>query len=337
MVARDIVACESCIEGAFKCPECSGSGVASHISGQFKTIEKCPICMGMGYLECPLCYNFRINNIISRIKTKIKELFSSNNKEIQHLIFIFDNLCNYKKIKVHIDNAQKYSVMNRINRHDLYHVLHVTANAIELFQYMCLPKQSPPFRPSFSHSLSLEVILISAFCHDIKRSFSKNHASLGAIEIGRLINEFYENLTIKRSEEIISAIQSCVYYHSGEIKLLNNIEDTIITLADGLDCGQHRVQPFFDEKLELEDKFPMEYYSNIGIENVEFFKTNNHIVEFVFYLIDNAGNQKVLDFKKRIENTLLSSSINRNNFVLKKTSNIWRRLGWQSDTLIIWP
>lgn len=338
MVARDVVTCEICIEGALKCQECSGSGLVSSINGQFKTIEKCPICMGMGYLECPLCYKFRINNIISRIKTKIKEILSSNKKEIQHLISIFENLLDYEKIKVHIDSAQKYSVMYRINRHDLYHVLHVTANAIELFQYMCLPKQSPPFRPSFSHSLSLEVIILSAFCHDIKRSFSKDHASLGAIEIGRLIKEFYENSAIIRGEEIISAIQSCVYYHSGENKLPNNIEDTIITLADGLDCGQHRVQPFFDEKLELdEDKSPMEYISDISIENVEFFKTNNHIVEFVFYLIDNAGYQKILDFQKRIENTMLSSSTNRNNFALKRTSNNWRQLGWQSDTLIIWP
>lgn len=337
MVARDTVTCESCIEGALKCLECSGSGLVSYINGQFKTIEKCPLCMGMGYLECPLCYKAKINNIISRIKTKIKEILSSNNKEIQHLISIFDNLCDCKTIKIHIDNAQKYSVMCRINRHDLYHVLHVTANAIELFQYMCLPKRSPPFRPSFSYSLSLEVILISAFCHDIERSFAKNHASLGAIEIGRLIKEFYENSAIKRSEEIILAIQSCVYYHSGENKLPNNIEDTIITLADGLDCGRHRVQPFFDEKLELEDKSPMEYFSDISIENVEFFKKNNHIVEFVFCLSDNAGYQKVLAFKKRIENTMLSSSTNRNNFALKKTSNKWRQLGWQSDTLIIWP
>ncbi len=330
--------CENCIEGTLKCFECSGSGEYSYIYGETKTLEKCSICMGMGYLECPFCYTAIINNIIRRIKTKIKEILSSNKKEMHNLISIFDNLYNYKKIKAHIDDAQKFSVMHRINRHDLYHVLHVTLSAIKLFQYMCLPKKSPPFKPSFPHSLSLEVILISAFCHDIKRSFSKNHASLGAIEVGSLIKEFYDSLKIKKNTKIISAIQSCVYYHSGETKLPNNIEDTIITLADGLDCGRHRVQPFFDEKLEItEDKSPMEYFSEIKVENVKFFKKNNHIIEFVFYLIDDAGYQKVIDFKKRIENTMLSSSTNRNNFTIKRTSNFWRRLGWQSKILVIWP
>ena len=329
--------CEDCKEGALICSQCEGSGYVSWQTRKARITFKCDLCRGAAYWPCPYCSKRRIDKVVTRIKKEIAGCALSH-QEKGHLFSILDNLRKNKTIRVYIKNAEISSVMSRINRHDLRHALLVTENAVKLFKYMCLPKKPPYFPASFSCSSSLEVILISAFCHDVERRF-ENHAQIGAVEIAHMIREVHDNnKVVEINQKMTAAIQSCIYHHCGDKKLPGDIEETILTLADGLDCGRHRVQPFFDETLVLnEDKFPIEYFSNKGIDGVDFYPTSKHMVEFVFHICDTVGIQKALGLRKRIRNTMLDSPTNKDHFVLKVVYPNWELAGWKSDTLEIWP
>ncbi len=326
----------ACNEGVIFCSQCGGSGLCYYPLGSQRYYQVCQICKGLGYFECPLCFNDRKSILVDAIFDSIKHVELPDDRKT-HLICFFKELLESDSILNRIKNAQQASVFSRLNRHDLYHALHVTHNAVELFNILCSPPDSSPFKTSFSMSDSLEIILLSSFCHDISREFPK-HGTFGATQIIDCVKEFYCHLKIPVDDSKVLAIQSCIYYHSGEESLPPHIENIIVTIADGLDCGRHRVQPFFNEAIVLgEDKRPEEYISNMAIDRVEFHGSSTHLIEFIFHLNDLVGIKQAFHLKARLINTLLSQHGNADKFVIKAVSDNWGKFKWKSRIQIVWP
>lgn len=295
------------------------------------------------------------SELYDSIKKKMEGLDDFEKEAKERLSNIFGQMYLNKSLKSRMNWSANKDKQEGINRHDILHTLTVCSNSLQLFDHFCLKSNSAkslvrPFliETGYSLEIALIAIMISAYFHDIGRSFWPNSEDRKNVdhhvysrrlweEFGIGINSFIEDKTALYDLKLI--IGACIGNHGGN-KEVPTLEESIIILADGLDNDKNRVQPDFDILTELsgKDTNPVEYFSCRDIQEVEIEDIGDETITFCFKITGTGAIKKIWDLTRRLENTIFNREENKNLVKVKiKHMNVKDDSTWESDEIAIWP
>ena len=289
------------------------------------------------------------------IKRKLNELNEFGVEEKERFINIFGQMYLNRKLTSRMKWSANMDKKDGLNRHDILHALTACYNSIQLFDHFCLKSNSAKslVKPylvelGYSQEIALIAVMMSAYFHDIGRSFFPNpedrknfdHHIYGFKlwrEFGSDINIFITDKTAFYDLRLM--VGACIGNHGGNNEV-STLEESIIILADGLDNDKDRVQPDFDILTELsgKDEKPIEYFSCKDIQEVKIEDIGKEAITFCFMITGDGAIKKIWDFMKRLKNTVFNSEENKVLVKVKiKHMNVEDHPHWKSDEIIIWP
>lgn len=341
--------CTLCANRRFiRCSGCWGKGERIQLPSEI--LVACTECEGLAAISCPLCGGIgkEVGDLRATILRNITTLKFIQLKERVLLAKLLDSLFSDDSILLAIQAAQRDCLRKRLNRHDLWHALVVTSFALDLFERLSMRTDEPQggFRSTLelikggSKTIALATVLVAAFVHDLGRGFDE-HARMGAIRIliGDTCRRYLAMVTDSTSVQLeaLEMVARCVDNHSGKSKLVS-LEESIVTLADGLDCNQFRVQPAFTVDLVMkEDPSPIEYFSCLDVECTKIEAGCSSMVDISFHIRGLVAMKQVKDFLSRLSNTELAKPHNRNKIRVLVLFKHYADAGWDSETLCLWP
>jgi metal-dependent HD superfamily phosphatase/phosphodiesterase len=293
------------------------------------------------------------------IKRKLNELNEFSIEEKERFITIFGQMYLNNMLTSRMKWSANKDKEVGLNRHDILHALTVCYNSLQLFDHFCLKSNSAksivkPFLVTSGYSLELALIsvMMSAYFHDIGRSFFPNPNDREEIaskeahnvysvklweEFGNDTNIFIDDRTAVYDLKLI--IGACIGNHGGD-KKVSTLEESIVILADGFDTDKDRIQPDFDILTELsgKDEKPIEYFSCKDIQEVKIEDIGKEAITFCFMITGDGAIKKIWDFIKRLKNTVFNSEENKYLVKVKiKHMKVEDHPHWKSDEIIIWP
>lgn len=341
--------CPSCGDRKFlRCSECGGGGYSVEADSGIRQL--CPLCDGDGGFSCGLCGGIEReeSELKDTIVERLQNLSYFDKATTDRLAHLFNSLYLDNVILSAIEDARKESLRQRFNRHDLRHALVVTSHALDLFANLSLRQDlnhggfrstSEAIRGS-SKVVALSAVLISGFAHDLGRGFQEHERTAAILmQAGGICEshlKFIDSDYVR--QQVVSIVARCIQNHSGSVSL-RSLEESIVALADGLDCDQFRVQPVFPPDLVLrEDPSPIEYFSCLDITRTEIRCGQTAMVEVLFRIQGLASMLQVGRFISRLENTIFANPANRDKLhVVVSMAQYLPDESWQSQKLKIWP
>lgn len=357
--------------GQIECPICKGYGgvlKGKELVGIEKEYKICSRCKGTGKIRCPSCVEkFDVELIESKardlynvIKKKLASLDEFEEETKDKLETTFRQIYLDKELEVNLKTAQKECERESINRHDILHALTVCNNSIDLFDFFCLkPTLREPHliphierdlsseirdpreiesKTTYFRAISLGVIMIASYFHDWGRGY-KNHPEYGSLLYNILegkIQTFITDTVIKRM--FTNRVAKCIETHPGSSKV-STLEESIVILSDGLDCDSNRVQPSFNiPTVFIKDPSPPEYFSCKDILSCNLMPSETGPpVRFQFVIQGYGAINSVIQFKRRLVNTIFNEDDNRNLIEITIKNEAWDLYGWDRPELTIWP
>lgn len=350
--------------GQIECPACGGYG--SVLKDKQYTI--CSRCKGIGRVRCPSCVEKLDTELIQSeardlyniIRKKLAALNEFDEETKDKLETIFRLIYLDDELGAKLKTAQKECERRSINRHDILHALTVCNNSISLFNFLCLkPSLRQPYliphlerdlsseindpreiesKTAYFRAISLAAIIIASYFHDWARAY-KNHPEYGSLLYNILegkIQTFITDTVIKRI--FTDMVAKCIETHEGSSKVYT-LEESIVILSDGFDCDSKRVQPSFDIlTVFIKDPSPQDYFSCKDIPSCNLIlSATGPPIKFQFVIHGYGAINPIVQFKKRLMNTIFNENGNRDLVEITVKNEVWDFYRWNSPELRIWP
>jgi metal-dependent HD superfamily phosphatase/phosphodiesterase len=274
--------------------------------------------------------------------------------EINKIYALLDQL-GFRLAKAHFHYLMKNQILDAllreadfqtrgrfINRHDKKHAIVTVRHAIEIFNILRSKGQLNiiPFSltdkrrgdvfdtwdPISIEEYMLIAIIISSFCHDVGRSYHKDHAeqswSLSRPYIEEMLKNYYQPL----QSTMLILIQQCIKEHEAT-RPQEFGEQGIVTIADCIDNSKNRIQPDeTDVDAILYDPNPIEFFSCKEIESISLSEGLDKPIRIEYRTTGNAAVYQIRLARQKIKNTKL-----------KDVVEIYTFLPNTQNSIRIWP